>query len=143
LLFPDCQIESTFAIRTGVLAAGCLSAVIGLQFLCRIASAARLSGLQDLALSPVQPLPVWAGFFKLGCVDWCDIVHAMGFRVISGTAIREFVENLESATAALDRVRQLIEWGLPNIRILTEDGRVCSLAELEGLAEFENESDDA
>ena len=67
----------------------------------------------------------------------------MGFRVISGTAIREFVENLESATATLDRVRQLIEWGSPNIRILTEDGRVCSLAELEGLAEFENESDDA
>jgi hypothetical protein len=60
----------------------------------------------------------------------------MGFQVISGTAIREFVEDL-------DRVRQLIEWGSPNIRILAEDGRVCSLAELEGLAEFENESDDA
>ena len=94
-------------------------------------------------LEPPSSLSRLGGFFKLGCVDWCDIVHAMGFRIISGTAIREFVENLESATAALDRVRQLIEWGLPNIRILTEDGRVCSLAELEGLAEFENESDDA
>jgi hypothetical protein len=67
----------------------------------------------------------------------------MGFRVISGTAIREFVEDLDSATAALDLVRQLIGWGLPNIRIFAEGGRVCSLAELEGLAEFENESDDA
>jgi len=66
----------------------------------------------------------------------------MGFRVISGTAIREFVENVESATAALDRVRELTRWGAPNIRILSED-RVCTLAELEGLAEFENESDDS
>jgi hypothetical protein len=66
----------------------------------------------------------------------------MGFRVISGTAIREFAENFESATAALDRVRELTRWGAPNIRILNE-GRVCTLAELEGLAEFENESDDA
>jgi hypothetical protein len=67
----------------------------------------------------------------------------MGFRVISGTAIREFVDNTESATAALDRVRELMEAGVPNIRILAGDGRVCSLSELEGLAEFENESDDA
>jgi hypothetical protein len=66
----------------------------------------------------------------------------MGFSIISGTAIREFVENIESATAALDRVRELMEQSLPNIRILV-DGRVCSLSELEGLAEFENESDDA
>jgi hypothetical protein len=67
----------------------------------------------------------------------------MGFRVISGTAIQEFVENVQSATAALDRVRQLMELGKPNVRIVTETGRVGSLAELEGLAEFENESDDA
>ena len=66
----------------------------------------------------------------------------MGFSIIPGTAIREFVENIESATAALDRVRELMEQSLPNIRILV-DGRVCSLSELEGLAEFENESDDA
>jgi hypothetical protein len=66
----------------------------------------------------------------------------MGFRIISGAPIQEFVQNVESATAALDRVRQLIEWGLPNIRIVTEDGRAYSLAELEGMAEFENESDD-
>ena len=71
------------------------------------------------------------------------MVHAMGFRIISGTAIREFVEDVESATAALDRVRELTKRGAPSIRILREDGSVCSLAELEGLAEFENESDDA
>jgi hypothetical protein len=37
----------------------------------------------------------------------------------------------------------LIKAGLPNVRILTEDGRVLSLSEIEALAEFENESDDA
>jgi hypothetical protein len=67
----------------------------------------------------------------------------MSFRVITGTAIQEFVEDVESATAALDRVRALAKWGTPNVRITREDGRVCSLAELEGLAEFENEADDA
>lgn len=71
------------------------------------------------------------------------MLHAMGFRIISGTPIREFVEDVESATAALDRVRELTKRGAPSIRILREDGSVCSLAELEGLAEFENESDDA
>ena len=71
------------------------------------------------------------------------MLRAMGFQVISGAALREFVENIESATAALDRVRELIESRSPNIRILAEDGRVCSLKELEGLAEYENESDDA
>ena len=67
----------------------------------------------------------------------------MSFRIISGTGIQVFVDNIATATAALDRVRQLIEWRSPNIQILAEGGRVCSLAELEGLAEFENESDDA
>lgn len=67
----------------------------------------------------------------------------MGFRVIFGAAVQEFIEHFESATAALDYVRMLLKSGLPNIRILTEDGRACSLAELEGLAEFENESDDS
>jgi hypothetical protein len=67
----------------------------------------------------------------------------MNFRIMSGTAIQPFVEDAATATAALDRVRELIEWGTPNIRILAEGGRACSIAELEGLAEFENESDDA
>ena len=71
------------------------------------------------------------------------MLDAMGFRVISRTAIREFVEDVESATEALDRVRELTKGGAPNVRILREDGRACSLEELEGLAEFENESDDA
>jgi hypothetical protein len=42
----------------------------------------------------------------LGRVACRDIFSAMGFRIISGTADQEFVENVESATAALDRVRQ-------------------------------------
>jgi len=79
----------------------------------------------------------------LGRVACRDIFSAMGFRIISGTVDQEFVENVESATAALDRVRQLIRLSLPNIRIVAEGGRACSLEELEGLAEFENESDDS
>ena len=67
----------------------------------------------------------------------------MGFRVISGTGIQEFAETVESATVALDRVRALIEMRLSNVRKLRDDGRACSITELEGLAEFENESDDA
>jgi hypothetical protein len=47
------------------------------------------------------------------------------------------------ATAGLDRVRELIERSAPNIRIMIEGGRIGSLGTLEGLAEFENESDDA
>ena len=72
-----------------------------------------------------------------------DIFAAMGFRIISGTAVQEFVENVESATAALDCVRRLIKSAVPNIRVVTESGHACSPAELEGLAEFENESDDS
>jgi hypothetical protein len=67
----------------------------------------------------------------------------MGFRVISGTAIQEFVEHVESATAALDQVRMLVKSGLPNVRSLTKDGHALSLSELEDLAESENESDAA
>jgi hypothetical protein len=70
------------------------------------------------------------------------MLGAMGFRIISGTPTQEFVENAESATAALDRVRELTRRGAPNVRVVSENGRACSLAELEGLAEFENESDD-
>jgi hypothetical protein len=67
----------------------------------------------------------------------------MAFRIISGTGIQEFVERVETATAALDRVRALIEMRLPGIRIIADGCRVCSIGDLEGLAEFENESDDA
>ena len=66
----------------------------------------------------------------------------MIFKIISGTGIQEFIEERDVATAALDRVRALIVSGLPNIRVL-KDGRPCSLAELEGLAEIENEAHDA
>jgi hypothetical protein len=71
-----------------------------------------------------------------------DMLDFMGFRIISGTGIQELVENAESATAALDRVRELTKKGAPNVRVITEKGVACSLPELEGLAEFENESDD-
>jgi len=66
----------------------------------------------------------------------------MFFKIISGTDIQEFIEEFDSATAAFDQVRRLFVSGLPNIRVL-KDGQPCSLAELEGLAEFENEADDS
>jgi hypothetical protein len=62
-----------------------------------------------------------------------------GFRVISGTPVQEFIEILESATAALDHVRRLTESGSPNIRVVTKSGYPCSLTELEGLAKFESD----
>lgn len=67
----------------------------------------------------------------------------MSFQIISGTAVQEFIETAESAAAALDRVRELTRQRAPNVRVLNASGRRCSLAELEGSAEFENESDDA
>jgi hypothetical protein len=48
-----------------------------------------------------------------------------------------------NATAGLDRVRELIERSAPDIRIMIEGGRIGSLGTLEGLAELENDSDDA
>jgi hypothetical protein len=93
--------------------------------------------------SPVPGGPSFVTVAVLEHGDCRDIFAAMGFRVISGTSVQEFVENVESATAALDCVRMLIKAGLPNLQILTEGGRVLSLSELEALAEFENESDDA
>ena len=71
------------------------------------------------------------------------MLGAMAFRIISGTGTEEFVETVESATAALDRVRELTKANAPNVRVVSEKGVACSLGELEGLAEFENESDDA
>jgi hypothetical protein len=67
----------------------------------------------------------------------------MSFRIISGPPGQERVEDLETATAALDRVRELTRSGAPNVRVLHQNGAACSLPELEGLADFENESDDA
>jgi hypothetical protein len=72
-----------------------------------------------------------------------DMLGDMGFRIISGAPIQESVENAETATAALDRVRELTKAGAPNVRVVRQNGVACSLPELEGLAEFENESDDA
>jgi hypothetical protein len=67
----------------------------------------------------------------------------MSFRIISGPPSQERVEDVEAATAALDRVRELTRSGAPNVRVVHKNGAACSLAELEGLADFENESDDA
>ena len=67
----------------------------------------------------------------------------VGFRIVSGTGIREFVENAATAAEAVDRVRAMIKRRWPCIRVITEGGREQSLSELESLAEFENESDDA
>jgi hypothetical protein len=96
--------------------------------------AARLGDLRDRApcAPPSHSRLGWASLFSLGRADRRGYAPLMGFRVVSGTAIQEFVENVESATAALDRVRELIRWGLPNIQVLTEGGRICSLEDLEG-----------
>jgi hypothetical protein len=64
---------------------------------------------------------------------------AMGFQVISGTPVQEFIEIVESATEALDHVRRLAELGSPNIRAVTESGYPCWLTELEGMAKFESD----
>ena len=72
-----------------------------------------------------------------------DMLGRMGFRIISGAPDQELVEKAETATSALDRVRGLVKSGAPNIRVVRDGAVPCSLPEPEGLAEFENESDDA
>ncbi len=67
----------------------------------------------------------------------------MSFRITSGAPSQELVESAETATGALDRIRELAKSGAPNVRVVRENGVACSPSELEGLAEFENESDDA
>jgi hypothetical protein len=58
----------------------------------------------------------------------------MGFQIISGTAIQEFVEQCGSAADALGRVRVLLKAGSPNIRVLDEVGRSYSFTEIDELA---------
>jgi hypothetical protein len=65
------------------------------------------------------------------------------FKVTSGTTIHEHAEECAAATDALDCVRTMMASGLRNIRIWKEGGLPCSLDELKGLAELENEADDA
>jgi hypothetical protein len=67
----------------------------------------------------------------------------MRFKVSSGKAIHECAEECATATDALDRVRTMMALGLQNIRIWKEGSLPCSLDELKGLAELENEADDA
>jgi hypothetical protein len=67
----------------------------------------------------------------------------MQFKITSGTAIHEYAEECATATDALDRVRTMMASDLPNIRIWKEGSLPCFLDELKGLAELENEADDA
>ena len=71
------------------------------------------------------------------CAEWAS---SMRFRIISGTAIQEFVERCGSAADALGRVRVLLKAGLPNIRVLDEAGRTYSFTEIEELADDEADS---
>jgi hypothetical protein len=73
----------------------------------------------------------------------CQRASDMQFKITCATAIREYAEECASATDALDRVRIMMASDLPNIRICKESGLPCSLDELKGLAELENEADDA
>jgi hypothetical protein len=66
----------------------------------------------------------------------------MRFTVTSGTSIHEYAEEFATATYSLDRVRTMMASDLPKIRIWKEDRQPCSLDELKGLAELENEADD-
>jgi hypothetical protein len=59
------------------------------------------------------------------------------------TTIHEHAEECATATDALDCVRTMMASGLRNIRIWKECGLPCSLDEFKGLAELENEADDA
>ena len=64
----------------------------------------------------------------------------MRFTITSGTAVQEYAEECATATEAL---RTMMASNLPDIRIWREGGIPCSLEELKGLAELENEADDA
>jgi hypothetical protein len=74
------------------------------------------------------------------CHHWAS---DMRFKITGGTAIHEYAEECATATDALDRVRTMMASDLPNIRIWKEGSLPCSLDELKGLAELENEADDA
>ena len=67
----------------------------------------------------------------------------MRFTITSRTADHENAEECATATEALDRVRTMMVSRVPDIRILKEGTLPCSLDELKGLAELENEADDA
>lgn len=61
--------------------------------------------------------------------------HALPDHLRNGNS--GIVEHYDSAEGALDRVRVLLKAGLPNIRVLDEIGRPCSLTEIEEPAEDE------
>ena len=66
----------------------------------------------------------------------------MRFVVHSGTN-RETPERYDSAGLALEAISALPAERRSDVRILSENGAPVSLAELQGLAAIENESDDA
>jgi DNA invertase Pin-like site-specific DNA recombinase len=93
----------------------------------------------DAAVSGADALDARPGF-----AEALKRIAANGVRaIICETAIHEYAEECATAIDALDRVRTMVASGLPNIRILKEDRQPCSLDELKGLAELENEADDA
>ncbi len=67
----------------------------------------------------------------------------MRFVVCSGTGNKETRERYDSADLALEAVSVLAAERRENVRIFGENGAPMSLAELQALAEIENESDDA
>jgi hypothetical protein len=67
----------------------------------------------------------------------------MRFVVYSGEENKETPERYDSADLALEAVSALPAERLGNVRIFGENGAPVSLAELQTLAEIENESDDA
>jgi hypothetical protein len=67
----------------------------------------------------------------------------MRFVVYLGTRNEETPELYDSADLALEAVSTLPAEKRQNVRIIGETGAPVSLAELQALAEIENESDDA
>jgi hypothetical protein len=67
----------------------------------------------------------------------------MRFVVYSGTENKETGERYDSADLALEAVSALKAERRENVRVFSEKGALVSLAELQALAEIENESDDA
>jgi hypothetical protein len=67
----------------------------------------------------------------------------MRFVVYSGTDNKESAERYDSADLALAAISAHSAERRSNVRIFRDNGAPVSLAELQALAEMENESDDA
>jgi hypothetical protein len=58
----------------------------------------------------------------------------MRFVITSGTCLREIVDQRADATAAYQRVMDLVSTKRPNVRIFDEDGQTVSMDKLRRLA---------